>query len=192
VSPLFSDLPRLPARPFVLIRHGETTANRDQIIAGRLEVELTEAGRDQARALAQLVWPQPLALFTSPMRRARETAALAFPAQPATSHPGLKERDWGIYEGRPLPDLPPRNATPEGGEGWQEMIQRVHAALTACLIEARSNLPVVICHSGVIRVTRLLTGQPSVGSRAPNARPLHYRPAHGPTGNTFEETLNEL
>ena len=96
-----SDLPRLPARPFVLIRHGETTANRDQIIAGRLDVALTEAGRKQAQALQNLHWEQPLAIFTSPMARARDTTSLAFPDLPATVHPLLGERDWGIFEGRP-------------------------------------------------------------------------------------------
>lgn len=192
MSAPLSVLQHLPARPFVLIRHGETTANRDQIIAGRLEVELTEKGRAQARALRALAWDEPLAVFTSPMARARETAALAFPAHPATQHPGLKERDWGIFEGRPLPDLPPRDTTPEDGEGWRRMILRVHAALTTCLIEAVPNLPVVICHSGVIRATRLLTGQSTAGTRAPNAHPIHFRPVSGLIGCTHEEIFHEL
>ncbi len=183
-----SDLPRLPARPFVLIRHGETTANRDQIIAGRLDVALTEAGRKQAQALQNLHWEQPLAIFTSPMARARDTTSLAFPDLPATVHPLLGERDWGIFEGRPWRDLPPRDATPEGGESWAAMIARVHTALVGCISEAGTALPILICHSGVIRATRLLTGQPDVGQRAPNAHPLHYRPI----GEIHEETLHEF
>ena len=188
MSDLLSDLPRLPARPFVLIRHGETTANRGQIIAGRLDVALTDHGRAQAQALQDLRWDQPLALFASPLSRARDTAALGFPGQTVTLHPGLRERDWGVFEGRSLADLPPREATPEEGEGWQAMILRVHAALTACMIEAGPNLPVMICHSGVIRATRLLTGQPDVGARAPNALPLHFRPKD----DHHEETQHEL
>ncbi len=188
MNAVLTDLPRLPARPFVLIRHGETTANRDQIIAGRLDVALTEKGRAQALALQRLRWDQPLALFSSPLSRARDTAALGFPGQTVTLHPDLRERDWGDFEGCALSDLPPREATPEGGEGWRAMILRVHAALTTCLIEAGPALPVMICHSGVIRATRLLTGQASVGDRAPNARPLHYRP----TGDHHEETQHEL
>lgn len=188
MSAVLSDLPRLPARPFVLIRHGETSANRDQIIAGRLDVALTEGGRAQAQDLQRFRWDQPLALFSSPLSRARDTAALGFPAQTVSLHPDLRERDWGVFEGRPLADLPPREATPEGGESWRAMILRVHAALTTCMIEAGPALPVMICHSGVIRATRLLTGQPDVGARAPNARPLHYRPKD----DHHEETRHEL
>lgn len=185
-------LPPLPTRAFCLIRHGETTANRAGLIAGRLDVALTEAGREQARALADRVWPKPLALFTSPMARARETAALGFSHCPATVRNGLRERDWGIFEGRPLAELPRREDTPDNGEGWAEMILRVHTALTDCIRQAGPALPVIVCHSGVIRATRLLTGQPDVGQRAPNARAIHYRPLPGGTPLTHKEEIDEL
>jgi len=42
----------LPPQRFCLIRHGETTANADAIIAGVTDVPLTRLGRDQARALS--------------------------------------------------------------------------------------------------------------------------------------------
>jgi len=169
-------LPALPARRICLIRHGETTANRDRIIAGRLDVPLTDHGRGQARALAELSWDRPVALFCSPMVRARETAALAFPDHQATPVADLRERDWGCYEGRPLAELPPRDNTPDGGEAWREMILRVHRAIASCCALSASALPVLICHSGVIRATRLLAGQGGVGHRPPNACPLFFSP----------------
>ena len=68
----------LPPSDFCLIRHGETTANAQSIIAGVTDVALTARGRDQARALARRRWPQPVTLFASPAARARETCKLAF------------------------------------------------------------------------------------------------------------------
>lgn len=182
------ELPKLPPQRFCLIRHGETTANRDGIIAGHLDVPLTEQGRSQARALSRHPWPEQIALFCSPLDRAMETARLGFPGHQATCLPGLRERHWGQFEGQPLDQLPPRGSTPPLGEPWQAMILRVHAALCQCIDAAGPALPVLVCHSGVIRATRLLTGQSDVGSRPPNSIPIHYRPQ----GQTHEEQLHEL
>ena len=169
------DLPPLPPRTICLIRHGETTANRDSIIAGRLDVALTDHGRSQARSLATLTWEEPITVFCSPMARAKETARLGFPDLVATPHAGLRERDWGTFEGRPLTQLPPREETPDGGDGWRDMILRVHAAIRDCCASAGPTLPVLVCHSGVIRATRLLACLGSVGERPPNAHPVLFR-----------------
>ncbi len=168
-------LPALPPRDFCLIRHGETTANRDALIAGRLDVALSDLGRSQAKRLAQMNWPQPITLFASPLSRAMETARLGFPEHSASVCAALRERDWGVFEGRPLAELPPRDATPEAGEAWHQMILRVHAAITQCCAASGPRLAVMVCHSGVIRATRLLAGQANVGTRAANARPIHFR-----------------
>ncbi|MGO4853001.1 histidine phosphatase family protein [Phaeovulum sp. W22_SRMD_FR3] len=164
----------LPPYDFCLIRHGETEANRDGIIAGRTEAQLTEPGRDAARALAAQVWPRPVALFTSPQDRARETAALAFPAQSARVVEDLRERNWGIHEGRPLAELPPRTTTPIAGEAWEVLLARVAGALRQCLMAAGTALPVIVAHSGVIRAARALTGGDFTGASAPNTTPLLF------------------
>ncbi|MCZ0963180.1 histidine phosphatase family protein [Paracoccus benzoatiresistens] len=169
----------LPKRPFCLIRHGQTGANRDGIIAGRTEARLTDRGRDAARALADHPWPCPVALFTSPQDRARETASLAFPSQTARVVEDLRERDWGIFEGRPVAELPPRTSTPEGGESWHDMLARIAAALGGCMVMAGDALPVIVAHSGVIRAARALTGQDFTGPSAPNTTPLLYTVVSG-------------
>jgi broad specificity phosphatase PhoE len=166
--------PKLPPRSICLIRHGETTANRDGIIAGRLDVALTDLGRQQARALQAYPWPGAIALFSSPLERAQETCRLGFPDQNVHCHPGLRERNWGRFEGAPLSELPPREGRPEGGEDWSEMITRVARAITTCCAQAQDRLPVLVCHSGVIRATRLLAGQQSSGRRPANAHPISF------------------
>lgn len=178
----------LPPRAFVLIRHGQTDANRDGIIAGRREAMLTETGRAAALALAGWRWPDGLALFASPQARARETAALAFPGRAVTLIAGLRERDWGALEGRPIAELTPREATPPGGEGWYAMRDRVARALTEAIDAAGPALPVLVAHSGVIRAARALTGGAHDGPSAPNTLPLLFAPRDG---GWHETTLNE-
>ena len=168
----------LPHRDFCLIRHGQTDANRDGIIAGRTEAQLTEAGRTAARALAAWAWPGPIALWSSPQDRALETARLAFPGHRIRVLDALRERHWGIYEGRPVAGLPPRLSTPDGGEGWDDMLTRIRTALAFCITGAGDALPVMVAHSGVIRAARALTGGDAMGPSAPNATPLYFT-AHG-------------
>ncbi|MBW6416347.1 histidine phosphatase family protein [Celeribacter sp. PS-C1] len=174
----------LPAKSFCLIRHGETTANADEIIAGRTDVLLTERGRDQARDLSKRMWPERIVLYTSPMSRARETCELAFPNQPYDLHDGLRERDWGLFEGQPLSEQPDREATPEGGESWPDMLSRVAQAIVEICDTSEGALPVLVCHSGVIRAARVLWTTGHVGSRPPNATPLLFTRS----GQIFKET----
>lgn len=173
-GPGFVQPQQLPRQSFCLIRHGETTANRDGIIAGRLDVALSDLGRRQAEALRAYDWPADLALFSSPQSRAQATCRLGFPGQEFRTLSGLRERDWGRFEGRPLAELPAREGRPEGGEDWGEMIDRVARAISQCCAQSKDRLPVLICHSGVIRATRLLAGQSSSGLRAPNAQPITF------------------
>lgn len=164
----------IPERTFCLIRHGQTDANRDGIIAGRIEAQLTEEGRAAARALADHVWHRPIMVFTSPQDRARETAHLAFPTHHVTIVQGLHERDWGEFEGRLIGTLPPRTSTPDGGEGWDDMLERINAALSCCIVQSQNALPVIVAHSGVIRAVRALIGHDFTGPSAPNTTPLLY------------------
>jgi broad specificity phosphatase PhoE len=169
----------LPQRPFALIRHGETHANRNRTIAGRTEARLTPEGRRAAASIAGKSFGQPIMVFTSPQARARETAMLAFPSLTANVVEDLRERDWGIFEGCPIAELPLRTSTPDGGESWEAMLARMAAAIGHCIDLAGGNLPVIVAHSGVVRAARALTGHDATGPSAPNTVPLLYAPASG-------------
>jgi probable phosphoglycerate mutase len=89
------------------VRHGESEANVLNMFSNRdLEHELTERGRTQAASLAQkLAGRQGIRLYTSPIRRAAQTAeilaaALGIPYQVTGA---LREYDCGILEGRSDP-----------------------------------------------------------------------------------------
>jgi broad specificity phosphatase PhoE len=150
----------------LLARHGETASNRERRFQGRLDVPLNDAGRDQARALAERVKDEPVAaLYASPLSRARETAEIVGAALGLA--PRLDERlvevDVGDWQTRLKDDV--AREDPEGwaafraaGEGFRfpggesllEQQERVIAALVD--ITQRRELPaLVICHRGVIR-----------------------------------------
>jgi len=171
-------LPKLTfaALPFVVIRHGETDANRDGLVAGRIEAQLTQTGGAAAQALAGWIWPREIALFSSPQQRARDTAGLAFPQRTPILLEDLRERDWGVFEGRPIAELPPREETPEGGESWPQMLARVARAVAQAQEQAKGALPILVAHSGVIRAVRHLTSGSPHGPSAANTTPYLFAP----------------
>ena len=175
----------LPRLPFIVIRHGETDANRDGWIAGRIEAQLTQPGCAAAQDLARWQWPAEIALFVSPQKRARQTAQLAFPNRQFVTLDGLRERDWGVFEGRPLAQAPPRETTPEAGEAWADMIARVAAAITQAQEMAAGAHPVLVAHSGVIRAARHLTCGSAHGPSPVNTTPYLF----APHADSWRETL---
>lgn len=65
------------ATTLVLVRHAETDWNRDDRFQGHADPPLNDAGRAQARTLAwELRASELAALYTSPLRRASETASI--------------------------------------------------------------------------------------------------------------------
>ena len=167
----------LPSRSFCLIRHGETTANANKIIAGVTDVPLSQMGRFQASALSNRVWPDPIVIYASPKSRAQHTAQLAFPGREFKLHNGLRERHWGVFEGQPLTEQPARENTPDQGESWSDMLMRVRSTITEICASSEAPLPVLVCHSGIIRAARVLWTTGDVGQRPPNALPLLFEKA---------------
>jgi broad specificity phosphatase PhoE len=85
----------------VLLRHGETEWSKSGQHTGRTEIDLTEAGRDSARASAETIKKLELVnplVISSPRRRAVDTAKLAgLHVDEVTEE--LAEWDYGSYEG---------------------------------------------------------------------------------------------
>jgi probable phosphoglycerate mutase len=138
------------ARPFYFVRHGESENNATGLITGSLDVDLTAQGRAQARVAAEALAGEPITgIYTSPMKRARETAEpiamrLRLPVKVVKA---LAERTWGALEGRPR-NLRVAGVTPEGAETPETFAARVLGALAT--IDER--VPLIVAHSGVFRV----------------------------------------
>ena len=101
-----------------LVRHGETIDNARQIMQGQTQGELNEKGREQARQVAERLSVEPVdAVVASDLNRAIQTAEIiAAPhGLPVRTTKLLRERDWGSFTGRFIPDL--------RGETWPDDIE---------------------------------------------------------------------
>ena len=83
-----------------LIRHAQSQANVNQVIAGQADSPLTPTGRDQATALQANI-PDYDAVYSSPLQRAVSTARHALGKDDSIIMiDGLMERDWGDLVGK--------------------------------------------------------------------------------------------
>jgi broad specificity phosphatase PhoE len=122
----------------VFVRHGQTDANRNGVLLGRLDPPLNDAGREQATAVAARVSRlEPVRVMTSPLVRAVETAEIVASAcarREIEVDARLIEVDYGEYDGLPLGELPEdlvwkwRNEAdfaPPGGESLASVGKRM-------------------------------------------------------------------
>jgi broad specificity phosphatase PhoE len=118
----------------VLVRHGETEWSRTGKHTGRTDVPLTEAGREEARALGQALENRAFALvLTSPLSRAAETCRLAGLGEVAKEREDLREWDYGAYEGRTTAEI--RQERP----GWTLWRDGVPGGETPAEVGARAD-----------------------------------------------------
>ena len=95
-----------------IIRHGQTELNRRQVLQGRSDAPLNETGIAQAQQMAEaLVGVVFCRVFSSPLRRAVETARIVAPNVEPEMDERLIEMDYGPYEGTNLTALPPEVRT---------------------------------------------------------------------------------
>ena len=120
-------------------RHGETTWNAANKVCGRTDVDLTERGREQARALGE--------------KLRREIGE-----PPLSVDERLIEQEYGVYEGKDRKDpgfLANKRQFAFRYPGGESMMQLAHR-LYSLLEELREGDPeetvLLVCHNGVCRV----------------------------------------
>lgn len=146
----------------VLVRHGESLGNladRAALDAGEAyldldvrdaDVELSPTGVEQAEAVRDHlrglpVDRRPTAVLSSPYRRARQTAEIAFEGLdlPFVVDERVRERDLGVFDGMTWIGIEREHAEesrrrqrvgkfyyrPPGGESWVDVVQRVRQVL---------------------------------------------------------------
>jgi broad specificity phosphatase PhoE len=157
-----------PLARLMLVRHAETVWHAENRYAGSSDVALTPHGREQAALLAEWAKSAGLtALWTSPLARARETAAAVAEAtglQPRVDA-RLAELDFGQGEGHTIEEMrrlfpdrvaafqadPVANHLP-GGEDPEAAAERG----VACLAEIAGAHPgervLIVAHTTLLRL----------------------------------------
>ena len=142
-----------------LLRHGATACNDERRYQGRLDAPLSPRG---LAALRRADF-DPGVVYVSPMLRAKQTAAVLFPEAEPVEVPGLREMDFGAFEGRSAEEMADDPAyrtwvaggcagqTP-GGESRADFDRRVCGAFAALLdaaLDAGDEQLVILAHGGV-------------------------------------------
>jgi broad specificity phosphatase PhoE len=103
-----------------LIRHGETEWSLSGQHTSRTDIALTAHGRRRAEELRDYLAGMKFdRVMVSPMQRARETCAIAGYGDVAVVEEGLREWDYGIYEGKTTAEI--RSVVP-GWSVWKDEI----------------------------------------------------------------------
>ena len=106
----------------ILVRHGETGDNVNQIMQGQTQGQLTAQGLLQAHRLAESLRSEPIDVFvSSDLKRSVDTCRVVAEAhgKDVVTTPLLRERDWGSFTGRYIPSLK--------GETWPDDIESLEA-----------------------------------------------------------------
>jgi probable phosphomutase (TIGR03848 family) len=154
-----------PATKLVLVRHAVTEQTGPMLTGRAPGVDLSEDGRNQAKALGERLGDVPVgAVYASPIERTTQTAEAiaAHHALPVQALPGVIEADYGEWTGGKLADLaktdlwktvqraPSRARFPDG-ESLAEMQSRMVTALEAVVADHPGEVVVVVSHADPIK-----------------------------------------
>lgn len=154
----------------ILVRHGQSQTNLEQIFAGHMDISLTELGHRQAENTARFLAEYPIqAIYSSDLLRAMQTAT------PTAKQHGLeivprqelREIYAGDWEGVPYEELKLRypdsygrwctdcgNATPDGGESVKALAERIYAEVDRIRLAHLGQCVAIFTHATPIRTLR--------------------------------------
>ena len=144
----------------ILLRHGQTTANAQSLLQGRIDLDLDVVGQQQAALCGQFVrqhFPHAR-IVSSPLVRAQQTALAISP------HVVIDERfielDYGSWDGVAMSAIDPAqwagwrsdpHFRPPNGESLVELDERVRPALEELREEAMEKHIVIVSHVSPIK-----------------------------------------
>ncbi len=144
----------------ILLRHGQTTANAQSLLQGRIDLSLDDVGVVQAQKCGEFIrqhFPQAH-IVSSPLTRAVQTAQHI--RNDVEIDNRFIELDYGDWDGLALTDVPSDQwatwrTTPEfrppGGESLVELDARVRPALEELSVRAQHEDVVVVSHVSPIK-----------------------------------------
>lgn len=158
-----------------LIRHGLTDANiLGEYIGSRTDLPISPESLNELKFLREnFEYPQIDAVYSSPMLRCKQTAAVLFPDFSPTCVENLTEYDFGDFEGKTAAELENNpdfldwasgkiSATPNG-EDNNDFLKRLCVGLNQIvldMIEKDIESSAVIMHGGAIMMLLAATAVP--------------------------------
>ncbi|MCL2767421.1 MAG: histidine phosphatase family protein [Synergistaceae bacterium] len=155
-------------KKLLLIRHGKTEWNNEARFQGSTDIPLNDQGYQQAlKTAARLKSWQGAPIYSSPLKRAMQTAEAISGGKPVIPLEGLTEMNFGDWEGERVADIMKKDikalakwhcdgffSTPENAETWEQIYNRVSQAVEVCL-GGESERVMIVAHGGILRAVMI-------------------------------------
>lgn len=148
-------------RKIYLIRHGKTNNNHRCI--GFTDIPLERDAYKDMDQMAPFLPQDNITVYTSPLKRAKETAKYLYPEKRIIEIDSLKEMNCGLWEGLDFEEIrmnwkkeyekrgvEPYQTKMPGGESYKEVGKRMLNTLKHLLDDCNTDL-VIVTHSGCIK-----------------------------------------
>ena len=149
-----------------LIRHGQTEGNARKQYCGLLDMELNAQGCMQVEKLGRRLEKEVIhRIYASDKKRAIQSARIIFKGRRINKVSGLKEINFGIFEGKSHQEIRESNAdiyekwlsdpyntlVPES-ESLMDFQKRVMGALEKIVVSNSNKTVAIVCHGGTISI----------------------------------------
>lgn len=151
-----------------LIRHGESTMNKENRYYGWLDAPLTELGKEQLKGLKDFMEKQNIEyVISSPLSRALNSASLSTGREEVDIiiEERIKEMNFGIWEGLDIKELQTQHKElwnmwcnewkktriPDG-ESFEDFYNRVANFIREAIKKYKGKRICIVSHQGVLRI----------------------------------------
>lgn len=127
---------------YYLIRHGETSWNKDNRIQGWTDISLSEYGLKQAKVLAETLKKIPIrAVYSSDLLRAYQTAQAYenMTGHHAILDPKLREIHFGSWEGKTWQEIIDENKDEYASGLYDDPNNRIHQGESMNMFKKRAS-----------------------------------------------------
>ncbi len=160
-----------------LIRHGLTDENLQGRYIGHTDVLLSEDGKKQlAQLKEETVFPPVQALFTSPLKRCKETASILYPENKPIEIEGFIEYNFGFFENKTAEQLEDHPVFPrwlagergveppfgESNEAFGKRVCETFEKVAEGLMKTGTTEAAIVTHGGVIMAILATYGIPEL------------------------------
>ena len=168
------------------VRHGMTDANVKGQYAGSWNIPVSDKGKEKLKTLKDTYeYPSVQEHYSSPLSRCIETCEILYPESSPVIIDGLKECDFGDWEGKTTDELSSdpeylewiksSKIAPPNGESWEDFYKRISVSfedMVTSLMKRGVTSAAVFTHGGVIMSLLAMYG-------IPKAKPFDWMVENG-------------